>query len=231
MKKEEYDNKLPWDRLIVALDLEDKSAISEVVNSLYSQSVKFKIGSIAFTKYGPDFLRTFIDKGADVFLDLKLYDIPNTMKRTAAVIAEMGCWAFTIHLQAGKEALIEVRDEVLKVSEKMGIRKPLILGVTVLTSQVSDCKSVIDLAKIANEVSLDGVISSPKESAVIKEQYPNLKVITPGIRINSQGLGDQKRVTTARYALTEGKADFVVVGRPIIKEKDYYKAAQRVLEA
>ncbi|MCK5393074.1 MAG: orotidine-5'-phosphate decarboxylase, partial [Candidatus Omnitrophica bacterium] len=231
MKKEEYENKLPWDKLIVALDLEDKSSIAEVVNSLYVQRVKFKIGSIAFTKYGPDFLKTFIDKGADVFLDLKLYDIPNTMKRTAAVIAEMGCWAFTVHLQAGKDALTEVKDEVFKTSERLGIRKPLILGVTVLTSQVSDCKSVMDLAKIGNEVKLDGVISSPQESAVIKEQYPNLKVITPGIRINSQGLGDQKRVTTARYALTEGKADFVVVGRPIIKEKDYFNAALRVLEA
>ena len=231
MKNEEYDSNLPWNKLIVALDLEDKTAIAEVVDSLYAKSVKFKIGSIAFTKYGPDFLKNFIDKGADVFLDLKLYDIPNTMKRTAAVIAEMGCWAFTVHLQAGREALTAVKDEVFKISEKMGVRKPLILGVTVLTSQVSDCESVIDLVKIANEVGLDGVISSPKESAVIKENYPNLKVITPGIRINSEGLGDQKRVTTARYALTEGKADFVVVGRPIIKEKDYFKAALRVLEA
>ena len=94
-----------WNRLIVALDLEDKAKIKRVVDKLYPKGVKFKIGSIAFTKFGPDFVRGLIKKGADIFLDLKLYDIPNTMKQAAAIIAQMGCWAFTVHVKAGKEVL------------------------------------------------------------------------------------------------------------------------------
>lgn len=219
-----------WERLIVALDLEDKRKINKVVSSLYPKGVKFKIGSIAFTKFGPSFVKELVAKGVDIFLDLKLHDIPNTMKRTAAVITEMECWAFTVHLQAGIEALCEVKKEVEGTARKYKIRKPMILGVTVLTSHEADLNSVIALAKIAYQAGIEGIIASPRESAMIKEQYNKLKVITPGIRSSSGNMGDQKRVTTAQYAFKQGKADYIVVGRPIIGQKDYLKAAEDILQ-
>jgi len=218
-----------WNKLIVALDLEDKAKIRQVVKELSPKEVKFKIGSIAFTKFGPGLVKELVDKGADVFLDLKLHDIPNTMKKAAAVITQMGCWAFTVHLSAGKQALTEVKKEVNQAAKKYKVRKPLILGVSILTSQKSTKAAVMKLVKTGQECGLDAVVASSKEAKLIKSRYKKLKVITPGIRSASDDIGDQKRVATASYAFKQG-ADYIVVGRPIVQKKNYLKAAKAVLE-
>ena len=101
-----------WEKLIVALDLEKKIEIENVVDALAPRGAKFKIGSIAFTKFGPDFVKGFISQGVDIFLDLKLYDIPNTMAKASSIITELGCWAFTVHLYSGGEALVAVKGAV-----------------------------------------------------------------------------------------------------------------------
>ncbi|MFH1504334.1 MAG: orotidine-5'-phosphate decarboxylase [Candidatus Omnitrophota bacterium] len=217
-----------WNKLIVALDLEDRARIREVVRKLSPQGVKFKIGSIAFTKFGPALIREFVDKGIDIFLDLKLHDIPNTMKRTAAIITQMKCWAFTVHLSSGVEALAQVKKEIAAASKKYRLRKPLILGVSVLTSQKSTKAAVMKLAERASKVGLDGVVASPKEVKLIKSRYENLRVITPGIRAYSDKLGDQKRVGTAQYAFNQG-VDYIVVGRPIVEKRDCFRAAEDIL--
>jgi orotidine-5'-phosphate decarboxylase len=218
-----------WKKLIVALDLEEAKDIEKVVKALASKGVKFKIGSIAFTKFGPDLVRQLIKKRADIFLDLKLYDIPNTMKETAGVIADMGCWAFTVHTKAGYEALTAVRDEVIDRSRKLK-RKPMILGVTELTSFNASMAQVLTLASQAQAAGCDGVIASAQEASAIKARFgANLAVITPGIRNPNDEIDDQKRVTTAKTAFANG-ADFIVVGRPIISKKDYLKAAKEVLK-
>lgn len=224
------DQMLSWDKLIVALDLDNEKEIQKVVKILAPKNVKFKIGSIAFTKFGPSLVRKFTKKNIDIFVDLKLYDIPNTMKETARVIAEMGCWAFTVHIKAGRGALIAVRDEVKKIAQEKNIRKPLILGVTELTSSKASKASVLKLAALANEAKLDGVIASAQEAQAIKAKFENLKVITPGIRSALDEKGDQKRTTTAKTAFESG-ADYIVVGRPIISKKDYLAAAQEVIKA
>ena len=220
----------PWERLIVALDLDDDKEIEKVVKILAPKNVKFKIGSIAFTKFGPSLVCKFTKKNIDIFVDLKLYDIPNTMKETAGVIAEMGCWAFTVHIKSGKDALAAVRDEVRKVSEEKNIRKPFILGVTELTSSKASPEDVLRLVALASDAKLDGVIASAQEVRVIKAKFSNLKVITPGIRSAFDEKGDQERITTAKTAFESG-ADYIVVGRPIISKKDYLAAAQEVLNA
>lgn len=219
----------PWNKLIVALDLKDKAKIKKIIKALKPQGVKFKIGSLAFTKFGPDFIRQTTKGGHDVFLDLKLYDIPNTMRETAAVIAQMKVWAFTVHIKAGKIALCAVGDEVRKVCQKQKMRKPLVLGVTELTSRASKRERVVKLAAVAKAAGLDGVIASAKEAALIKKKFPELKVITPGIRNQQDKRGDQCRVATAKEAFLKG-ADYIVVGRPIISQKDYLKAAQDLLK-
>lgn len=217
---------ISWARLIVALDLDDEKKIESVVKTLAPKKVKFKIGSIAFTKFGPKLVKKLVKKKIDVFLDLKLYDIPNTMKETARVITQMGCWAFSVHIKAGLEALRAVRREVRSVSTK---RKPLILGVTELTSSNATLTEVINLVVQAKSVGLDGVIASSQEAQAIKAKFGNtLKVITPGIRNASDEVGDQKRTTTAQTAFKNG-ANYIVVGRPIIAKRDYLKAAEEIL--
>lgn len=223
------DQRLLWERLIVALDLDSKSEIERVIKALAPKKVKFKIGSIAFTKFGPELVRSFTKKKIDIFVDLKLYDIPNTMKETAAVIAQMGCWAFTVHIKAGKEALEAVKEEVTRICKVNKLRKPLILGVTELTSSNAGLKEVISLVDIACETGIDGVIASAKEAQAIKEKFGDkLKVVTPGIRNPNDETGDQKRITTAQTAIKNG-ADYIVVGRPIIAKIDYLKAAEEIL--
>ncbi len=218
-----------WNKLIVALDLEDKAKIKRVVDKLYPKGVKFKIGSIVFTKFGPDFVRGLIKKGADIFLDLKLYDIPNTMKQAAAIIAQMGCWAFTVHVKAGKEALRAVKAEVSRSARKCKKRKPLILGVTELTSKKASKQQVMKLVDEALAVGLDGVIASAWEAEAIKKKSKRIKVITPGIRGANDQKSDQKRVATAKKAFLLG-ADYIVVGRPIISKKNYLLAAEDILK-
>ena len=222
----------PWDKLIVALDLEDKQKIVGVVDALAPKGVKFKIGSIAFTKFGPELVKSFIDRGLEVFLDLKLYDIPNTMAKTASVITGLGCWAFTVHLAAGKEALGAVRSAVNNAARQHHKNSPLVLGVTVLTSSDLEMQErqeeIKRLVSLAEGVSLEGIIASPLDVKKIKETYQKkLKIITPGIRNPQDEVQDQKRVATANQAFFEG-ADYVIVGRPIINKTDYLQAAEEI---
>ncbi len=214
-----------WAKLIVALDLVDKQKIERIVKALSPQGVKFKIGLIAFSRFGPELVKSLVRKRLDVFLDLKLYDIPNTMKETARIIAGLGCWAFTVHLEAGEDALKEVRKTIDNFSKK----KPLILGVTKLTSKRASLAEVLALVKVAKKAKLDGVVASAQEVETIKQRFgKNLLVVTPGIRSRREEKKDQLRITTAQEALTKG-ADYLVVGRPIITKKDYLKASREVL--
>jgi len=217
-----------WEKLIVALDLDKRSEIDKVVENLAPKGVKFKIGSIAFTKFGPDFVKELVDRRIDVFLDLKLYDIPNTMARASSIITGLGCWAFTVHLQSGIEALEAVKIAVKDTANKLGRTGPLILGVSVLTSSKATQGEINQLVKQADCVGIEGVISSAHDVKEIKKEFPNLKVITPGIRNPLDQKGDQKRVATASLAFANG-ADYIVVGRPIIEKSDYLKAAEEIL--
>jgi len=217
-----------WEKLIVALDLENKIEIERIVDLLAPKGVKFKIGSIAFTKFGPDFVKGFISQGVDIFLDLKLYDIPNTMAKASSIITELGCWAFTVHLYSGGEALGAVKGAVSSTAKKLNKPEPLILGVSVLTSSKATKAEIDNLIKRADYVGLGGVISSANDVKQIKKDFPKLKVVTPGIRNPSDSRGDQKRVATASVAFANG-ADYIVVGRPIIGKSDYLKAAEEIL--
>ena len=218
-----------WEKLIVALDLENKIEIKKVVDVLEPKGVKFKIGSIAFTKFGPDFVREFISQGIDIFLDLKLYDIPNTMAKASSIITELGCWAFTVHLHSGREALDAVKRAVADTAKKLNKPEPLILGVSVLTSSKATKTEINNLVKQADCVGLGGVISSANDVKEIKKDFPKLKVVTPGIRNPSDESGGQRRVATASVAFANG-ADYIVVGRPIIGKSDYLKAAREILK-
>jgi orotidine-5'-phosphate decarboxylase len=216
-----------WSKLIVALDLTSKRKIKEIVGALEGKVKKYKVGLIAYTKFGPKIIKWIKEKKADVFLDFKLFDIPNTMIETAKNFLDLDIWAFTVHIKAGKDSLKLLKEEILKEAKKRNTKPPLIFGVTELTSQKTTLKKVLDLAKVACEVNLDGVVCSVWEAKKVKEEF-GLLTITPGIR-KIKTDDDQKRVATIKDAL-KNKVDYFVVGRPVIKEKDYLKAAKEILD-
>jgi len=216
----------PWNKLIVALDLTSEGQIKQAIKILSPKARKFKIGLIAYTRFGPKIISWVRDAGADVFLDFKLYDIPNTMIETAKAFVQLGVWAFTVHLKAGEEALTILKEALIKEARAQKKRRPLIIGVTELTSQKASLSMVLKLAQVARKSKIDGVVCSVWEARKIKEKF-GLCTITPGIRAKKEG-DDQKRIATVKDAL-KNKVDYFVVGRPIIKEKDYLKAAKNIL--
>lgn len=215
-----------WRRLIVALDVKRKEKIFRIIDSLYPRVRIFKIGLIPFTKFGPGIVKELVKKGLDIFLDLKFYDIPNIIENSVSIISQLGVWGFTIHIRAGREALLKAKAARERSSGKI---KPLIFGVSELTSE-KEGKKVLSLVRIASQLELDGVVASAREVSLIKKNFPSLKVITPGIRSKGSLPFDQKRIATAREAISRG-ADYIVVGRPIIEAEDYFKAARGILDS
>ncbi len=214
-------------RLIVALDLEDKRRLNKIVASLKGYVEKFKIGPIAYTKFGPSVVKGLKAKNLEIFLDFKLFDIPNTVIKTARLFAKLGVWAFTVHLKMGREPLLLLRKDLDNFTRKNKLKKPLILGVTELTSQTSSLKKVLKLVDLAYKVGLDGVIASAREAPFIRRKYPKLKIITPGVRPQLTKKDDQIRTSSASFALDY--ADFIVVGRPIIEAENYLEASKKIL--
>ena len=217
--------KTVWDKLIVALDLIKEKEIKRVVSELSPKVKKFKIGLVPYLALGPKIIHWIRKKGADAFLDLKFFDIPNTMAEAGKVVLDLGVWAFTVHIKSGEPSLKILNDRLKVEAKKRGVRSPLIFGVTELTSKRASLDSVLRLARIASQSSLNGVVCSVWEARKIKNSF-GLIVVTPGIR-KKRG-DDQKRIATVADALREG-SDYFVVGRPIIGEKDYLKAAKDIL--
>ncbi len=217
----------PWNKLIVALDLTSEKEIKKIITSLSPNVKKFKVGLIAYTRFGPKIVKKAKAAGADVFLDFKLFDIPNTMIETAKAFVDLGVWAFTVHLAAGEESLKALKKEILKYAKSRKRRRPLIIGVTELTSKKASLSDVLKLAKIAAKSNIDGVVCSVWEADRVKKEF-KLTTITPGIRKKADS-DDQKRVATVKDAL-EGRVDYFVVGRPIVKAKNALIAAKAILE-
>jgi len=217
-----------WDKLIVALDVKEKEPLVKLIDTLSPKVKCFKVGLIAYTKFGPDTIKWIQGKGAEIFLDFKLFDIPHTMVETARSFIDLGVWAFTVHVKAGREALVVLRESIDQEAETRGKRAPLIIGVTELTSKETALGDVLGLAEVAAECKLDGVVCSVWEAKEIKEKY-GLRTITPGIR-NTKCADDQKRVATVADVVANG-VDYFVVGRPIVAAPDYLAAAQTLLDS
>lgn len=216
-----------WDKLVVALDLDSQEKIKEIINTLSSKVNKFKIGPVAFVRFGPQALSWAKEKKADVFLDLKFYDIPNTMIEAAKALVDLDVWAFTVHLKAGKDSLSLLSSCVSEYAKEKKKRKPLIFGVTELTSEEISLERVLFLAKKGKEAGIDGIVSSVWEAKKIKDET-GLLTVTPGIRKESAG-DDQRRTATLRAA-KEANVDYYVVGRPIIKNPRPLLAAESLME-
>jgi orotidine-5'-phosphate decarboxylase len=228
------------DKLIVALDVSTPADARRLVAELRQVVGTFKIGSQLFTIAGPELIKEVIGSGVQVFLDLKFHDIPHQVGGAARAVAQLRVSMFTVHTSGGAEMMRRAVEAVAEVAETERIPRPLVLGVTVLTSvdsgtlaQIgiasSPIESVLRLAKLAEDSGLDGVVASPLEAPSIRNSTkPGFLIVTPGIRPAHAKLNDQKRVSTPAEALSAG-ADYLVVGRPITGAENPAKAARTVL--
>ncbi|MCK5179161.1 MAG: orotidine-5'-phosphate decarboxylase [Candidatus Omnitrophica bacterium] len=225
-------------QLIVALDVDTFDEAKGLIDALGDDVEIFKVGSQLFTAYGPDVVRHLLKAGKKVFLDLKFHDIPNTVANAvrAAVSLREGdqsIFMCTMHTAGGKEMLERASAEATKAAHSAGVKRPLLLGITALTSDEkkdSIGQFVLEKALLAKEAGLDGVVASSQEAALVRENLgQDFIIVTPGIRPEGTQAGDQKRVTTPSEAVAQG-SDFLVVGRPIVKAEDPSQAAKQILE-
>jgi len=230
------------ERLVLALDVDDFKSAENLVGLLKDYIGVFKIGNQLFTSEGTKIINMINKAKARVFLDLKFHDIPNTVKGAAESATKLGVYMFNVHASGGYEMMKAAADAAMETSIKLGIKKPLVLGVTVLTSINQEIlekeigvnrnvkEHVVHLAKLAKSAGLDGVVASPQEIREIRNACGNdFIILTPGIRPAGEELNDQKRIMTPKQALKQG-ADFIVIGRPIRNAKYPIKAAQDILK-
>lgn len=228
------------DKLILALDVSEYRYALELVEMFKDYIRIFKVGLELFISSGPKIVEDINKKGKKVFLDLKFHDIPNTVSKAALVAARLGLHMFNIHTSGGLEMMKRCRDSVIEICLKENIKRPKMLGVTVLTSlskevlkrelgiQYSLKTHVRHLSSLALEAGLDGVIASPKEAGIIRNYFgKGLIIVTPGIRPSWTPPDDQRRTATPKEAIKAG-SDYLVMGRGILQQDDPLKAAELI---
>jgi len=227
-------------RIIVALDVDNRAEALQLVRQLQGKVGLFKVGSQLFTAEGPRLVRSIIEMGEQVFLDLKFHDIPNTLIKSALAAQRLGVSMITVHTSGGLKMMSSVMGGFS--SAEAGRPRPLVLGVTVLTSlsgeelrdigySLSTEDQVIRLAKLAQQARLDGIVASPAEIESLRSHLGNsFTIITPGIRMAGGEKNDQSRIATPGFALKMG-ADYLVIGRPITASLDPAESVERILES
>jgi len=228
------------ERLILALDVDDLERVKALVSLLDSKVGMFKVGKQLFTHAGPQAVKLIQGMGGEVFLDLKFHDIPNTVAKAAIEATRLGVKMFNVHASGSLEMMHLTVREVSRVCRQEGLRRPIMLAVTVLTSlnksdlqrvgvdgEVAD--QVIRLALLTRQAGMDGVVASPQEVASIRAACGRrFIIVSPGVRPQRAKRNDQRRVMTPEEAIRAG-ADYIVVGRPIMEAKDPMIAAQEII--
>jgi len=214
--------------IIVAIDETNFRKASQVIDFLDPQKCMIKIGSVAFNSLGHEILHHVAEKGFDIFLDLKLHDIPNTVKKSLQGLISLPIQMLTIHTSGGKDMMLASMDAVSGTKIK-------VFGVTALTSlsdedinniyQRNSSEQVNVMLDLAESAGIDGVVCSPLELDLVKKR-DSLLSITPGIRMHDSD-DDQKRTMTPKEAINQG-ANYIVIGRPITASKDISKALEEV---
>jgi orotidine-5'-phosphate decarboxylase len=230
-------------QLLVALDVDSGARALELARQLRDLAGGFKVGSRLFTAEGPDLVRRLVDSGANVFLDLKFHDIPNTVAQAVEAAVSTGVWMLNVHASGGVPMMQAAARAGADAAARDGRRRPLVIGVTVLTSmddatlratgvQRPLLEQVVTLARMAQDAGLDGVVASPQETAAIRSACgPDFSIVTPGIRGASAGTdrNDQSRTMGPAEAVRAG-ASYIVVGRPIIAATNPRAAAAAIVE-
>lgn len=220
-------NQVSDPKVVIALDYDNKQTALAFIDQLDPTTCRLKIGKEMFTHFGPDFVKQIVDKGFDVFLDLKFHDIPNTVAKAVKAAADLGVWMVNVHASGGRR-MMEAAKLIL---EPYGDKAPLLIAVTVLTSmdesdlkelgiKLSPLEQVKRLATLTKSSGLDGVVCSSHEATELKALLgAEFKLITPGIRPEGSEKGDQRRIKTPKQAMDSG-SDYLVIGRPITQSEN-----------
>ena len=223
-------------KLILALDLPDRESALKILDGLRGKLEWVKIGLQMYLKYGADFVREVSGMGFKIFLDLKLFDIPNTVASAVESVSALPVSMLTIHASGGREMMRRAVESAAERNPEL-----LILGVTVITSFDADSLAetgvelepewqVEKLAKLAVDSGLKGLVCSPLEIEGLRSILPEDTVlVTPGIRPSGSSADEQKRIMTPADAARAG-SDFIVVGRPILKAENPAFAVSKILE-
>ena len=228
------------ERLIAALDVHTMDDVERLVTTLGDSVSYYKVGMELFYSVGAQVVTWLREQGKDVFLDLKLHDIPNTAAGGICSLMRLGATMLNVHASGGYTMMKTTAERMHAEAEKMGIACPKLIAVTVLTSinqedwegmgQALQIKSaVVRLARLAQKAGLDGVVASAQEAALIREACgDDFLIVTPGIRPAGSDVNDQSRVATPASALTDGSTH-LVVGRPIYAAADPKAAAEAII--
>ena len=218
-------------RIIVALDYNDKKQALELSEKLNPSYCRLKIGKQLFTKYGPSIVDDLQKMNFEIFLDLKFHDIPVTVYKACLEAYEMGIWMLNIHLLGGKEMVLAAKDARDAVNKKSKI-----IGVTLLTSHnqegmrhlgMNNREDIVkSLSIIASDTKIDGVVCSPGDIGSINTSKNELEFITPGIRLNDNS-DDHSKIYTPSIALELGSS-YLVIGRPITEAKDPMSIVEKI---
>ena len=231
----------PKDKIIFALDVEHFSEAQYWVNLLKDQIGVFKVGKQLFTHAGPKVIDMIRKRNQNIFLDLKFHDIPTTVAKAGAEATKLNVSIFDLHALGGFEMMRKTVEASRTTAKELGIPKPLILAITILTSMDEDSLKEVgirgplldevgQLALLAMKAGVDGVVASPQEIGIIRKQCgEKFLIVTPGIRLPSDKKDDQKRTLSPKEAISAG-ANYLVIGRPIKEAKDPLEAVQRIVE-
>lgn len=215
--------------LIIALDFKDRAETEDFLKVFQEEKLFVKVGMELFYSEGPAIIKALKEKGHRIFLDLKCHDIPNTVKRTMSILAGLGVDLVNLHAAGG----IKMMEAAVEGLEEGAVgQRPLCIAVTQLTSISPEIlneelliqhelkETVLHYARNARKAGLDGVVCSPLEAGMIKEDIgQDFITVTPGIRLKESAIDDQVRITTPLEARELG-SDYIVVGRPITRAKD-----------
>ena len=223
--------------ILVALDFHSSDQALRLVEQLDNRLCRLKVGKELFTRCGPAFIEQLHLLGFEVFLDMKFHDIPNTVAQAVDAAADLGVWMVNLHASGGRRMMEAARN---KLEQSSGPR-PLLIGVTVLTSMDADDfaelgynfsvnEQVMRLAALTQDCGLDGVVCSSQEAASLKKAHgTDFVLVTPGIRPAGSERDDQKRVMTPVEALRNG-SDYLVIGRPITQSSDPLARLQQIYD-
>lgn len=226
-------------KVIVALDFSSSEQTLKFVESVDPSLCRLKVGKELFTSSGPELVKQLVDRGFDVFLDLKFHDIPNTVNKAVAAACQLGIWMLNVHALGGRDMMQAARQAVDTSGSK---NRPKLIAVSVLTStnqaglhelgiNKTVQQAVIDLTGMALESGLDGMVCSANEAEMIRQQFGQSPVlVTPGIRPAGSASNDQQRIMTPEQAVIAGSS-YLVIGRPITQHERPVEQLEQINES